>query len=204
MLFLCAEKTKAEDWKLNLKERKSASKTLRERVPPVGASAETTMDESARGTPRVRREGGREVDHVYGGRREVDHVYGGREGGRWIMYTVGGRWIMYTVGGREGGGSCIRWEGGREVDHVYGGREGGGSCIRWEGGREVDHVYGGREAGRWIMYTVGGREVDHVYGGREVEARRRYVMERKSQIARCTSRRGKRPVGRTSCEGRAR
>ena len=44
-----AEKTKAEDWKLNLKERKSANKTLRERVPPVGASAETTVDESARG-----------------------------------------------------------------------------------------------------------------------------------------------------------
>nr|KAG5698589.1 hypothetical protein BaRGS_027100 [Batillaria attramentaria] len=42
------EKTKADDWKLNLKERKSASKTLRERVPPVGASAETTVDESAR------------------------------------------------------------------------------------------------------------------------------------------------------------
>ncbi|KAK7485673.1 hypothetical protein BaRGS_00023122 [Batillaria attramentaria] len=43
-----AKKTKADDWKLNLKERKSASKTLRERVPPVGASAETTVDESAR------------------------------------------------------------------------------------------------------------------------------------------------------------
>ena len=53
---LCAEKTRAEDWKLNLKERKSASKTLRERVPPVGASAETTMDESARGTSRIGRE----------------------------------------------------------------------------------------------------------------------------------------------------
>ena len=99
MLFLCAEKTKAEDWKLNLKERKSASKTLRERVPPVGASAETTMDESARGTPRVR-----------------------REGGRWIMYTVGGgRWIMYTVGGKEGGGSFIRWEGGRWIMCTVGG-----------------------------------------------------------------------------------
>ena len=94
--------------------------------------------------------------------------------------------------GRVGTRYATCTEGGREVDHVYGGR------------REVDHVYSGREGGRWIIYTVGGREVDHVYGGRGVEASRRYVMGRKSQIARCTSRRGKRPVGGTSWEGRAR
>ncbi|KAK7091820.1 hypothetical protein V1264_009455 [Littorina saxatilis] len=55
------EKTKAEDWKLNLKERKSANKTLKERVPPVGASAETTIDESARDVSTRSAKGSRKV-----------------------------------------------------------------------------------------------------------------------------------------------
>ena len=57
-MYLSSEKTKVEqDWKLNLtgKDRKSATmKTMRERVPPVGASAEASIDEStARGTSRT-------------------------------------------------------------------------------------------------------------------------------------------------------
>ena len=66
------------------------------------------------------------------------------------------------------------------MDHLYGGREGGGSCVRWEGGRGQSEVRYGKEEPDSTMYVTEGEETS-----------RRYVMGRKSQIARCTSRRGK-------------